>query len=159
MDSLLTTCQNSVASVDSIRNHMRSASAVCRSFLEQQHHLPTAHLRVPALGHAAVWHLTLNRPIQCRRSNDNLKRICLLNATDSHNQLTCFCQLALVTVLCLRRSISRLLCIVLYSIVMWHGTGWVQRQSQSMWIYWTYSKLILSRWSLSQWYRTILVYP
>jgi len=88
------------------------------SFLEQQHHLPTAHLLLPAFGHGTVCHLTLNRPIQCRRSNDNLKRSCILNATDSHKLLTLFLSNAIVTVFCLRRSISRLFCIVLYCIVL-----------------------------------------
>jgi len=79
------------------------------SFLEQQHHLPTAHLRLPALGHGTFCHLTLNRPIQCCRSNDNLKRICLLNATDNHKLLNLFFQIALVTIF--------LYSIVLYCIV------------------------------------------
>jgi len=80
----------------------------------------TAHLRLLVLGHGTVCHLTLNRPIQCRRSNDNLKRICLLNATDSPKPLTLFlsnrpCDSFLSTAI---HKSSFLYCIVLYCIVL-----------------------------------------
>jgi len=101
---------------------------------------PTESNEIHSHMHGTVCHLTLNRPMQCRCSNDNLKRICLLNATDSHKLLTFFCQIALVTVFCLRRSISRLFCIVLY--IRWStakhvltvaGTFVVNIRSNLMW--------------------------
>jgi len=64
-----------------LQNVMNAAARIICGLqkVKQEHHLLTAHLCLPALGHETVCHPTLNRPIQCHRSKDNLKRICLLN--------------------------------------------------------------------------------
>jgi len=101
-----------LASVDS-RNHMRSASA---GDLVIPRTTSFADRAFVSAGSRA-WN-SLPSNIKSVNSVSSFKRqlqtICLLNATDGHKLLTVFCQIAFVTVFCLRRSISRLFCIVLY---------------------------------------------